>query len=137
MMLLSRTQRLFHNRPLSLATRILRCKHSDNQDQNKSYNELYQDIFQNYSDFETKEVKQKEHIRKEYDPDETTQKYLTHTNEKGQLNMVDVGSKPDSVRMASAKSRIFLGSQTFNLVKNNDIQKGDVLTVAKIGKDMH
>jgi len=57
---------------------------------------------------------------------------LSHTNEKGKANMVDVGSKPDQVRTASAEGRIFVKNETLQLIKDNQLKKGDVLTIAEI-----
>ncbi|XP_067681895.1 cyclic pyranopterin monophosphate synthase-like [Haliotis asinina] len=57
---------------------------------------------------------------------------LTHTDEKGRAMMVDVGSKPETERTASAEGRIVLGKEVFDLVKENGIKKGDVLTVSQI-----
>jgi len=57
---------------------------------------------------------------------------LTHTDSHGRLNMVDIGDKSDSARVAIATGRVILGEKVFDLVKDNNMKKGDVLTVAKI-----
>ncbi|KAL8622867.1 hypothetical protein ACOMHN_026988 [Nucella lapillus] len=57
---------------------------------------------------------------------------LTHTDESGRANMVDVGEKDVTVREARARGRIYLGPQAFALVRENKIRKGDVLTVAQL-----
>lgn len=57
---------------------------------------------------------------------------LTHTDQSGQLNMVDIATKPDSSRLAIAVGTIFLGEKAFRLVEQNKMKKGDVLTVAKL-----
>lgn len=57
---------------------------------------------------------------------------LSHTNEKGKANMVDVGSKADQERTATAEGRIFLKKETLQLIKENQLKKGDVLTIAEI-----
>ena len=57
---------------------------------------------------------------------------LTHVDEAGQANMVDVGQKPVTQRTASATGRVLLGPQTFALVAANKLKKGDVLNVAKL-----
>lgn len=57
---------------------------------------------------------------------------LTHTDQTGKLNMVDVGDKSDTTRSAVATGSISLGKEAFYLVKENRAKKGDVLTVAKI-----
>ncbi|MFC1496730.1 cyclic pyranopterin monophosphate synthase MoaC, partial [Candidatus Margulisiibacteriota bacterium] len=45
---------------------------------------------------------------------------------------VNVGGKPDVKRIAIASGRIFLAKKTLQLIKKNKMQKGDVLTLAKI-----
>ncbi len=57
---------------------------------------------------------------------------LTHVDEHGRAQMVDVSLKPATTRTAVAAGRVVLGEEAFNLVKENRIQKGDVLTVANI-----
>lgn len=57
---------------------------------------------------------------------------LTHTDDSGQANMVDVGEKDVTMREARARGRIYLGPQAFALVQENKIKKGDVLTVAQL-----
>lgn len=57
---------------------------------------------------------------------------LSHTNEKGKANMADVGGKIDQVRTASAEGKIFLKKETIQLIKENQMKKGDVLTIAEI-----
>lgn len=59
-------------------------------------------------------------------------KKLTHTDAKGKANMVDVTSKPDQIRQATAEGFIHLNLQALSLVRENNIMKGDVLTVAEI-----
>lgn len=58
---------------------------------------------------------------------------LTHTDEEGKAKMVDVGSKADSKRRAVAVGEIRLQPSTVAAVRDNDIGKGDVLAVARIG----
>ena len=57
---------------------------------------------------------------------------LSHINEKGKAEMVDVGGKPDQSRQAIAEGFIKLSELTLELIKENKIKKGDVLTVAEI-----
>ncbi|PKP50126.1 MAG: cyclic pyranopterin monophosphate synthase MoaC [Bacteroidetes bacterium HGW-Bacteroidetes-11] len=57
---------------------------------------------------------------------------LSHTNDKGKANMVDVGDKPLQHRTAIAKGRILLSEDTVSLIRENELKKGDVLTVAEI-----
>lgn len=57
---------------------------------------------------------------------------LSHVNEKGKAEMVDVGAKPDQLREAVAEGFIKLNEKTVKLIEENKIKKGDVLTVAEI-----
>ena len=57
---------------------------------------------------------------------------LTHVDSHGTARMVDVSHKPKVRRTASAFGRILLQPQTVRLIRENQIRKGDVLTVAKI-----
>ena len=57
---------------------------------------------------------------------------FSHINEKGEANMVDVGSKPNQERMAKASGKIFLQQETLELIKSNSIEKGDIFSVARI-----
>lgn len=57
---------------------------------------------------------------------------LTHINDQGKANMVDVGHKPDQVRTAVAEGFIRLAPQTVQLIRENQMKKGDVLTIAEI-----
>jgi cyclic pyranopterin monophosphate synthase len=57
---------------------------------------------------------------------------LSHIDEKGKANMVDVGAKPDQSRVAKATGHITLTKETVKLIKDNSLKKGDVLTVAEI-----
>ena len=59
---------------------------------------------------------------------------LSHLNEKGQPSMVDVGQKPISQRIATARSIVVLGDAIMDVLENNDIQtkKGPVFQTAII-----
>ena len=59
-------------------------------------------------------------------------KKLSHINEAGKVEMVDVGNKPDQMRQATANGKIKLTPETIQLIINNQVKKGDVLTVAEI-----
>lgn len=56
---------------------------------------------------------------------------LTHIDERGRANMVDVGQKPDQERVAVAEGFINLSPQTVALIRENGIKKGDVLKLAE------
>jgi cyclic pyranopterin phosphate synthase len=57
---------------------------------------------------------------------------FSHVDEQGKANMVDVGSKKLQKRRASATGAIFMAKETLDLIRENQIKKGDVLTVAQI-----
>lgn len=60
-------------------------------------------------------------------------KMLSHVdNRTGKAKMVNVGGKSDTKRVATATGRVRLNEETFRLVKDNQIKKGDVLTVAQL-----
>ena len=58
---------------------------------------------------------------------------LTHVTEEGDAQMVDVGDKPDSARRAVARGRIELDPSTVESIRANELEKGDVLAVARVG----
>ena len=57
---------------------------------------------------------------------------FSHVDEHGKAKMVDVSSKPVIHRTASAEGMILCGKKTMDLIRDNQIKKGDVLTVAQI-----
>jgi cyclic pyranopterin phosphate synthase len=57
---------------------------------------------------------------------------LTHLNRKGEAAMVDVSAKPSVRREAVAEGRIVLATATLDLIRKNQIKKGDVLSIARI-----
>lgn len=60
------------------------------------------------------------------------QKELSHIDNRGKANMVDISSKHPQERIAKAIGKINLTLETINLIKDNLMKKGDVLTVAEI-----
>ena len=58
---------------------------------------------------------------------------LTHTDESGDVQMVDVGDKPDSARRAVARGEIHLSASTIDAIDADEIGKGDVLATARVG----
>jgi cyclic pyranopterin phosphate synthase len=46
--------------------------------------------------------------------------------------MVDVGDKPVTERLAVAKGEVHMTRATFELIRDGNIKKGDVLTVAQV-----
>jgi cyclic pyranopterin phosphate synthase len=59
-------------------------------------------------------------------------KRLTHTDEGGKAIMVDVGDKVIQTRIARAEGHITLLPDTLKLLNDNQLKKGDVLTVAQL-----
>ena len=57
---------------------------------------------------------------------------LSHTDSSGKANMVDVSNKTTQLRTASARGHITLSEETLRLIRENQMKKGDVLTVAEI-----
>jgi cyclic pyranopterin monophosphate synthase len=60
-------------------------------------------------------------------------KRLTHIAADGKARMVDVSAKPLSARTAVASGKISLQKQTADLIRKNQIAKGDVMATARIG----
>jgi cyclic pyranopterin monophosphate synthase len=61
-----------------------------------------------------------------------TEPRLTHIDDAGQARMVDVGAKPDTERVAVAAGEIILQPATLALIRQGQMKKGDVLSVARI-----
>ena len=57
---------------------------------------------------------------------------FSHLDEHGAPRMVDVGNKPDTDRVAVARTEVRLSPKTMRLLVGKALPKGDVLTVAKI-----
>ena len=58
---------------------------------------------------------------------------LTHTTADGDVQMVDVGAKPDTKRRAVATGRIHLRTETVDAIRADRVGKGDVLATARVG----
>lgn len=59
-------------------------------------------------------------------------KRLTHVDARGAARMVDVSSKPETVRVAVARGSLSLSPEAFRAVAANEIRKGDVMAVARL-----
>ena len=59
-------------------------------------------------------------------------KEFSHTDKKGKAHMVNVGQKKIQKRIARAEGFIQLRPNTVELIRKNEMQKGDVLTVSEI-----
>ena len=57
---------------------------------------------------------------------------LSHATDSGKVKMVDVGSKSETSRVAVAAGRVKLGAVAFQLVAENRLKKGDVLSTAQL-----
>lgn len=57
---------------------------------------------------------------------------LTHVNSQGRARMVDVGSKPATLRVARAAGKVLMEPSTLELVRTGGTRKGDVLAVAQV-----
>lgn len=61
-----------------------------------------------------------------------TESQLTHLTEDGSAQMVDVGAKAQTRRVAVAAGRVSMQPQTLRLIRAGELKKGDVLGVARI-----
>jgi len=61
---------------------------------------------------------------------------LTHLDSKGRARMVDVSAKESTERTATATGRITMSRETFDLVRQRTIEKGDVLSTARLAAIM-
>ena len=57
---------------------------------------------------------------------------LTHIDENGASRMVDVSSKEITERIAVAHASVTMNTQTFSLIMDKQVAKGDVLEVARV-----
>ena len=58
---------------------------------------------------------------------------LTHFNDEGRARMVDVSDKAQTLRTATASATVYLNAETYRLVTEGRMKKGDVLAVAQVG----
>lgn len=57
---------------------------------------------------------------------------LTHLSTSGEANMVDVGDKAATVRVAVAEGAVIMKPETLAMIEAGDAKKGDVLGTARI-----
>ena len=57
---------------------------------------------------------------------------LTHLDERGEANMVDVSTKPAMLRAAVARGQIRLRKATLDLIESQAVAKGNVLATARL-----
>lgn len=57
---------------------------------------------------------------------------LTHLDDSGRATMVDVGNKAVTQRRAVARGRVTMQPATVALIREGNMKKGDVLTIAQL-----
>lgn len=57
---------------------------------------------------------------------------LSHLGSNGNVRMVDVSDKPDTVRTAVARGAVVLAQDTLSMIQKGEIPKGNVYTTARI-----
>ena len=57
---------------------------------------------------------------------------LTHFNESGRARMVDVSAKSETERIAKATAKVITNENTYQMIKEGKMKKGDVLAVAQV-----
>jgi cyclic pyranopterin phosphate synthase len=57
---------------------------------------------------------------------------LTHIGPSGEVHMVDVGDKADSVRIATAEGHVKMATETLRLIHEGNAKKGDVIGTARL-----
>ena len=57
---------------------------------------------------------------------------LTHFDSNGNAIMVDVSEKNITKRVATAKGKIYVNKAVIDAIVNNEVEKGDVLGVARV-----
>jgi len=60
------------------------------------------------------------------------EKKLTHFNKSGRARMVDVSEKGVTLRTATASAKVLVSPETFALIREGRVKKGDVLGVAQV-----
>ncbi len=61
-----------------------------------------------------------------------SEKRLSHLNERGEAEMVDVADKAVTTRIAVAEGRIIMASETLDIIQKGTAKKGDVIATARI-----
>ena len=57
---------------------------------------------------------------------------LTHLDAQGRASMVDVGEKPDTPRVAVARGEVHMRPETLEAIRQGNLKKGDVVTIAQL-----
>ena len=61
-------------------------------------------------------------------------KKLSHLDEAGKANMIDVSAKTITARKAKASCKIFMNETAFGLVKENSSKKGPISSISSARK---
>lgn len=61
-----------------------------------------------------------------------SEEQLTHLNEKGEANMVDVSAREVITRIATASGKVKISSEVLIAIAKNQTPKGDVLATARV-----
>ena len=57
---------------------------------------------------------------------------LTHIGASGEANMVDVGDKAETTRVATAEGHVRMAPETLALIRDGNARKGDVIGTARL-----
>ncbi|KGX88343.1 molybdenum cofactor biosynthesis protein C [Pontibacillus halophilus JSM 076056 = DSM 19796] len=57
---------------------------------------------------------------------------FTHINEEGRARMVDISDKQETARSAIARTSVIVNEAIYHGIQQNDMKKGDVLSVAQV-----
>lgn len=57
---------------------------------------------------------------------------LSHINEDGEAQMVDISSKPATQRVATAEATVEMAPATLQMILDGEVPKGDVFAVSRI-----
>ncbi|MGV2099221.1 cyclic pyranopterin monophosphate synthase MoaC [Rhizobium sp. 21-4511-3d] len=57
---------------------------------------------------------------------------LTHIGASGEANMVDVGDKAETTRIATAEGHVRMAPETVALIRDGNAKKGDVIGTARL-----
>ncbi|MCY3984601.1 MAG: cyclic pyranopterin monophosphate synthase MoaC [Roseovarius sp.] len=57
---------------------------------------------------------------------------LTHFDDRGRAHMVDVSEKEETERIAISKGHVAMATETFKVISEGRVGKGDVLSVAQL-----
>ena len=60
------------------------------------------------------------------------EKQFSHFDSSGNARMVDVGNKKNTVRQATAAGKVVMGAETYEMVRQGTVAKGDALGVARL-----